>query len=133
MRAIIIRHRKVDFQWKKWSTSEQFNKDCKMYDEAPIFSLLSDVPQMNYQNIYTSSLQRSKILYRISTVDNNSLFSNVCKSSYCLLVNTDFVVHILVCRKEQIYHHRVRRIDAEPMNLRNSQFINSVCINIEGR
>ena len=34
MRAIIIRHGKVDFQWRKWSTSEQFNKDCKMYDEA---------------------------------------------------------------------------------------------------
>ena len=60
MRAIIIRHGKVDFQWRKWSTSEQFNKDCKMYDEAAIFSLLSDVPQINYQNIYTSSLQRSR-------------------------------------------------------------------------
>ena len=60
MRAIIIRHGKVDFQWRKWSTSEQFNKDCKMYDEAPIFSSLSDVPQIDYQNIYTSSLQRSR-------------------------------------------------------------------------
>ncbi len=60
MRAIIIRHGKVDFQWSKWSTSEQFNKDCKMYDEAPILSQLSDVPQINYQNIYTSSLQRSR-------------------------------------------------------------------------
>jgi len=60
VRAIIIRHGKVDFQWSKWSTSEQFNKDCKMYDEAPILSQLSDVPQINYQNIYTSSLQRSR-------------------------------------------------------------------------
>lgn len=60
MRAIIIRHGKVNFQWRKWSTSEQFNKDCKIYDESPIFSLLSDVPQINYQNIYISSLQRSR-------------------------------------------------------------------------
>ena len=60
MRAIIIRHGEVDFQWSKWSTSGQFNKDCKMYDEAPILSQLSDVPQINYQNIYTSSLQRSR-------------------------------------------------------------------------
>lgn len=60
MRAIIIRHGEVDFQWSKWSTSGQFNKDCKMYDEAPIFSSLSDVPQIDYQNIYTSSLQRSR-------------------------------------------------------------------------
>ena len=60
MRAVIIRHGKVDFQWKKWSTSEQFNKDCKMYDEAPIFSLSSDVPQINYQDIYISNLHRSR-------------------------------------------------------------------------
>lgn len=60
MRANIIRHGKVDFQWRKWSTSEQFNKDCKMYDEAPIFSLLPDVPSINYQDIYTSNLQRSR-------------------------------------------------------------------------
>lgn len=59
MQAIIIRHGKVDFQWRKWSTSEQFNEDCEMYDKAPIFPLLSNVPQIDYQNIYTSSLQRS--------------------------------------------------------------------------
>ena len=56
-----MRHGKVDFQWKKWSTSEQFNKDCQMYDEAPIFSLLSsDASQLNYQDIYISTLQRSR-------------------------------------------------------------------------
>ena len=60
MRVIVMRHGKVDFQWKKWSTSEQFNKDCKMYDEAPIFSLSSDVPQINYQDIYISNLHRSR-------------------------------------------------------------------------
>lgn len=60
MRVVIIRHGKVHFQWKKWSTSEQFNKDCKMYDEAPIFSLLSDVPKIDHQKIYISSLQRSR-------------------------------------------------------------------------
>ena len=27
--TVIIRHGKVDFQWRKWSTSEQFNEDCK--------------------------------------------------------------------------------------------------------
>lgn len=60
MRVVIIRHGKVHFQWKKWSTSKQFNKDCKMYDEAPIFSLLSDVPKIDHQKIYISSLQRSR-------------------------------------------------------------------------
>ena len=60
MRATVIRHGKVDFQWKKWSTSEQFNRDCKMYDESPIFPLKTDTPIINNQNIYISSLQRSK-------------------------------------------------------------------------
>ena len=60
MRATVIRHGKVDFQWKKWSTSEQFDRDCKMYDESPIFPLKADIPPINHQNIYISSLQRSK-------------------------------------------------------------------------
>ena len=60
MRAIVIRHGKVDFQWKKWSTSEQFNKDCQMYDEAPIYLLLSNGIRINYQDIYISTLQRSR-------------------------------------------------------------------------
>lgn len=60
MQVFIIRHGKVDFKWKTWSTSEQFNEDCKMYDEAPIFPLLSNVPQIDCQNIYISSLQRTR-------------------------------------------------------------------------
>lgn len=60
MRVVIIRHGKVDFTWKKWSTSEQFNKDCKMYDEAPILPVLSTAPRIDNANIYISSLQRSR-------------------------------------------------------------------------
>ena len=60
MRAIVMRHGKVDFQWKKWSTSEQFNKDCQMYDEAPIYLLLSNDIQIDSQDIYISTLQRSR-------------------------------------------------------------------------
>lgn len=60
MKVVIIRHGKVDFKWKTWSTSEQFNEDCKIYDEAPILPLLFDVSQMGYQNIYISSLSRSR-------------------------------------------------------------------------
>jgi hypothetical protein len=60
MQARIIRHGKVNFQWRKYSTSEQFNKDCKMYDDAPIFPLISGEPNIDYQNIYISSLQRTK-------------------------------------------------------------------------
>ena len=60
MRVAIIRHGKVDFQWKKWSTSKQFDEDCIMYDEAPIFPLSSDGTWVGYKNIYISSLRRSR-------------------------------------------------------------------------
>lgn len=60
MRAIVIRHGKVDFQWRKWSTSKQFNEDCKRYDEAPVCPLISDGYPAEEQDIYISSLGRSK-------------------------------------------------------------------------
>jgi len=60
MRAIVMRHGKVDFQWKKWSTSEQFEKECKRYDEAPVVDLASEISRFEYQDIYISSLQRSR-------------------------------------------------------------------------
>lgn len=55
-----MRHGKVNFQWKKWSTSEQFNQACEMYDKAPVFTLFPDIPQIDCQTVYISSLQRSR-------------------------------------------------------------------------
>ncbi|WP_276951651.1 histidine phosphatase family protein [Acetatifactor muris] len=60
MRAMIIRHGKVDFQWRNWSTSIQFNEDCKLYDKAPIFPLVSDGTPTDYPDIFISSLRRSR-------------------------------------------------------------------------
>ena len=60
MKIVIIRHGKVDFKWKKFSTSEQFIEDCKRYDETPILPMAFDIPEIDYQNIYISTLQRSR-------------------------------------------------------------------------
>lgn len=62
MRVVIIRHGRVDFKWKKWSTSKQFNQDCEMYDKAPILPVLVTVtiPEIDNADIYISSLQRSR-------------------------------------------------------------------------
>ena len=65
MKAILIRHGKVDYQWKKWSTSEQFDLDCRKYDEAPIVPVSIEIPEIVNQGIvcrkiYVSSLARSK-------------------------------------------------------------------------
>lgn len=60
MEIIIIRHGKVDYVWKKWSTSEQFNYDCQMYDMAPISPISYSIPKIKFCRIYVSSLPRSK-------------------------------------------------------------------------
>lgn len=65
MKIILIRHGKVDYQWKKWSTSEQFDLDCRKYDEAPIVPVSIEIPEIANQGIacrkiYVSSLARSK-------------------------------------------------------------------------
>jgi broad specificity phosphatase PhoE len=59
MQVFIIRHGKVDFKWSGWSTSKQFNRECQMYDEAPILPSLSGESVIYYQDIYISSLTRS--------------------------------------------------------------------------
>ena len=60
MRAIIIRHGKVDFKWRKWSTSEQFDMDCGEYDKASVKPLFVEIPKNISKRIYISSLSRSR-------------------------------------------------------------------------
>lgn len=45
MRAIIIRHGKVDFKWKNRSTSEQFDMDCRKYDKASVKPFSVEIPK----------------------------------------------------------------------------------------
>lgn len=61
MRAVIIRHGKVDFKWKTRRTSEQFNEDCKMYDEVPLCASVSSDKKLplifwNVRNVYNGFL-----------------------------------------------------------------------------
>ncbi|MDE7224883.1 MAG: histidine phosphatase [Acetatifactor sp.] len=60
MNVVVIRHGKVDFKWRNWSTSEQFDMDCMKYDKAPVKPLLVDIPENTYERIYISSLSRSR-------------------------------------------------------------------------
>ncbi|MDD6037348.1 MAG: histidine phosphatase family protein [bacterium] len=59
MRAVIIRHGKVDFERRKCCTSDEFNEDCDTYDRAPIGVVRSDVSEMKYEAIYVSNLVRT--------------------------------------------------------------------------
>ena len=62
MRVVLIRHGKVDYVWRKRSTSAQFDEDCEQYDRAPILPVRSDIPPVSYafNKIYISTLRRSR-------------------------------------------------------------------------
>lgn len=60
MKITIIRHGKVSMKWKKWSTSEEFDIDCKNYDISPICSIDEKIEQDVSGDIYISTLKRSR-------------------------------------------------------------------------
>lgn len=59
MKILLIRHGEVSMQWEQRYTPEEFNKACRLYDEADIRPV--DHPQEtgDYERIYVSSLKRS--------------------------------------------------------------------------
>ena len=60
MKVIIMRHSKVKYIWKKWYTSDEFDKACKEYDRSFVEYTEQDFPYFNHQNIYISTLSRSR-------------------------------------------------------------------------
>ena len=55
----IIRHAKVNYKWRKWSNSDQYNNDCFLYDNSDIIETVTkkEIPKIR---CYTSTLKRSK-------------------------------------------------------------------------
>jgi hypothetical protein len=60
MKVIVMRHSKVKYIWSKWYTSDEFDKACKEYDRAPIEYTEQNITEIDYKNIYISTLLRSK-------------------------------------------------------------------------
>ncbi len=60
MKVIVMRHSKVKYIWSKWYTSDEFDKACKEYDRAPIEYTEQNITEIDYKNIYISTLSRSK-------------------------------------------------------------------------
>lgn len=60
MAITIIRHGKVDMQWRQWCTSEQFDKDCSNYDSSPICLIDEKIEKNIEDDIYISTLKRSR-------------------------------------------------------------------------
>lgn len=60
MKITIIRHGKVNMQWKKWCTSKQFDIECENYDSASIYPVNEDMAGNVSEDIYISTLKRSR-------------------------------------------------------------------------
>lgn len=60
MKITIIRHGKVDMQWKKWYTSRQFDMACTDYDTFPLYPMDINIENDISDDIYVSTLRRSK-------------------------------------------------------------------------
>ena len=55
----------MNYRWNRWCTSEEFDKECREYDIAPIKDTTLWIPQIEYRSIYISALSRSRDTARI--------------------------------------------------------------------
>ena len=60
MIVIIMRHSRVKYIWKKWYTSDEFDKACKEYNRALVEYTEQKFQDFNHKNIYISTLSRSR-------------------------------------------------------------------------
>ena len=60
MKVIIMRYLKVKYLWKKWYTSDEFEKECKEYDRSFVEHTEQNFSDVNYKAVYISTLSRSK-------------------------------------------------------------------------
>ncbi len=80
MKIIIIRHGKVKHIWKKNCSSDEFNKECELYDTAPVEEL-SSAAYDDVSRIYISTLDRSfltaKMIYGTRNFCRTELINEV--------------------------------------------------------
>ena len=75
MKVVLIRHGKVNFKWRLWYTSEQFNEACRQYNMAPIQQIEYSIPEMVI--MYWRGLRKKHF--------NSSIAHQVL---YCVTVNS---------------------------------------------
>ena len=87
MKVVIIRHGKVNMQWRKWYTSKQYDRDCANYDFADIVSIGSSPKNVASADIYISTLKRSRQtaeqLFGEGSFLETDLLNEVLLNSFC--------------------------------------------------
>ena len=56
----IVRHGRVDFRWRSWCNSEEFDSDGEAYDRSPLTDDKYSIPGLADGKIYISTLPRTK-------------------------------------------------------------------------
>lgn len=59
MKLLLIRHGKVDMEWKKSYTSAEYDKACRDYDDADIVPVGKPQETGDYERIYVSTKKRA--------------------------------------------------------------------------
>jgi len=69
MNIYLMRHFKVDFEWKKKYSSREFKIACDKYDNFNIINQSVEFNSKDVQQIYISNLIRSSLTYKALRVD----------------------------------------------------------------
>ncbi len=85
MQITLIRHGKVNMQWKKWYTSKQFDMACEGYDVSPIYPIDAKTEALA-NTVYISTLSRSRLtaeqLFGEVTFNETALLNEVPLKSF---------------------------------------------------
>ena len=60
MKAVLIRHGKVNFRWESWYTAHQFDEACMQYDQASVMKTGYSIPDSKFYSYYISTLSRTR-------------------------------------------------------------------------
>lgn len=60
MKAVLIRHGKVNFRWESWYTSHQFDEACMQYNQAHVMKTCYSIPDSKFSSYYISTLSRTR-------------------------------------------------------------------------
>ena len=59
MIAAVVRHAKVDMKWSFLQTSAGYDRECEMYDTAPVLPVTVKLPEADFKKFYVSRLPRT--------------------------------------------------------------------------
>ena len=59
-KVYIVRHGKVDFNWRSWCDSKGFDSDAQEYDRSPLTDDTYSISELADSKIYISTLPRTK-------------------------------------------------------------------------